>query len=176
MKPTIKPVNGALVLILTFLLIGSSACGFQPRGASLGADLGKLEDAKLFVKSSNATVLKAEVVRQLVDAGVKPVSSATEAEYIIILSNESFKRTILAVSPSTGKVEEYGITFTAMLKITGPDKSLTATAKLVSASRDYTFDEGAVLGTFSQESVLKKDIAKQVATTVLRRIRATILR
>ncbi|MEE8233433.1 MAG: LPS assembly lipoprotein LptE [Gammaproteobacteria bacterium] len=165
-----KPVNGYLVLILVFLLLGLSACGFQLRGTNLQA----LQNASIFVQSSNANVLAAEVKRQLLDADVNTVSSAPDAEYIVNLSNESFSRKILSVSPTTGKVEEYEVTYTAMLKITGPDESSTASTKPVSASRDYTFDEGSVLGTFTQESVLKKDIAKQVAATVLRRLRAVI--
>lgn len=170
MKLTMKPVNGYLVLILVFLLIGLSACGFQLRGANLQA----LQNASIFVQSSNANVLASEVKRQLLDAEVTPVSSASDADYIVNLSNESFNRKVLSVSPTTGKVEEYEVTYTAMLRITGPDKSSTAIAKPVSASRDYTFDEGSVLGKLKEESVLKKDIAKQVAATVLRRLRAVI--
>ena len=170
MKPTMKPVNGTLALILVSLLIGLNACGFQLRGANLQG----LQDANIHVQSSGANVLAAEVKRQLRDAGIKPVSSASDADYIVKLSNESFRTKVLSVSATTGKADEYEVTYTAMLKITGPDESSTASANPVSASRDYTFDEGAVLGTFTQESVLKKDIAKQVAATVLRRLRAAI--
>ncbi len=165
-----KPANGTLVLILVFLLIGLSACGFQLRGANLQA----LQNTSISVQSSGANVLAAEVKRQLLDADVTLVSSASDADYIVNLSNESFRTKVLSVSATTGKVDEYEVTYTAMLKITGPDESSTASANPVSASRDYTFDEGAVLGTFRKESVLKKDIAKQVAATVLRRLRAAI--
>lgn len=170
MKSTMKPANGTLVLILVFLLIGLSACGFQLRGTNLQA----LQNTSIYVQSSGANVLAAEVKRQLLDADVTMVSSASDADYIVNLSNESFRTKVLSVSATTGKADEYEVTYTAMLKITGPDESSTASANPVSASRDYTFDEGAVLGTFTQESVLKKDIAKQVAATVLRRLRAAI--
>jgi len=168
MKPAMKPVNGTLILILVILLIELSACGFQLRGANLQA----LQNANVYVQSSGANVLAAEVKRQLLDADVSPISSASDADYIVALSNESFSTKVLSVSPTTGKAEEYEVTFTAMLKITRPDESSTTSAKPVSASRDYTFDEGSVLGTFAQVPVLKVDIAKQVAATVLRRLRA----
>jgi outer membrane lipopolysaccharide assembly protein LptE/RlpB len=106
MKPAMKPVNGTLVLILVILLIGLSACGFQLRGANLQA----LQNANVYVQSSGANVLAAEVKRQLLDADVSPVSSASDADYIVALSNESFSRKILSVSPTTGKVEEYEVT------------------------------------------------------------------
>ena len=165
-----KLVNRSPVLILAFLLMVLSACGFQLRGANLQA----LQNANIFVQSSNANVLTAEVKRQLLDADISPVSSAADADYIVTLSNESFNRKILSVSPTTGKVEEYEVTYTAMLKITTLDESSTARTEPVSATRDYTFDEGSVLSKFREESVLKKDITKQVAATVLRRLRAVI--
>ena len=175
MRPIIKPFNRVLfyrvaILNLALLLIGLSACGFQLRGTKLQA----LQDANIYVQSSGANVLAAEVKRQLFDADVTLASSASDADYVVNLSNESFDRKVIAVSPTTGKVEEYEVTYTAMLNITGPDKSSTTGAKPVSASRDYTFDEGSVLGKIKEESVLKKDIAKQVAATVLRRLRAVI--
>ena len=165
-----KLVNRSPVLILAFLLMVLSACGFQLRGANLQA----LQNANIFVQSSNANVLTAEVKRQLLDADISPVSSAADADYIVTLSNESFNRKILSVSPATGKVEEYEVTYTAMLKITTLDESSTARTEPVSATRDYTFDEGSVLSKFREESVLKKDITKQVAATVLRRLWAVI--
>ena len=165
-----KLVNRSPVLILAFLLMVLSACGFQLRGANLQA----LQNANIFVQSSNANVLTAEVKRQLLDADISPVSSAADADYIVTLSNESFNRKILSVSPATGKVEEYEVTYAAMLKITTLDESSTARTEPVSATRDYTFDEGSVLSKFREESVLKKDITKQVAATVLRRLRAVI--
>lgn len=165
-----KPENRTNILIFAFLLIGLNACGFQLRGTNLQA----LQDAKIFIQSSNASTLTSEVKRQLLDADVRLVSSAKEANYLVILSNESFNRKVLSVSPATGKVEEYEVTYTAMLKITNTDGNLESINEPITASRDYIFGEGSVLGTFKQESVLKKDITKQTATAVLRRLRALI--
>ena len=170
MRPIIKPLNRFSVLILTFLLMGLSACGFQLRGANLQA----LQNANIYVQSLGANILAAEVRRELLDADVKTVSSASKADYIVTLSNESFQSKVLSVSPTTGKVEEYEITYNAMLKITNRDKSTTASAEPISAQRDIIFDEGAVLATIEESSVLKRDIAKQAAATVLRRLRAAV--
>lgn len=165
-----KPLHRASILSLTFLLMGLSACGFQLRGANLQG----LQDTNIYVQSSGANVLATEVKKQLVDAGIKPVSSASEAEYIVTLSNEIFNTKVLAVSPTTGKAEEYQVSYTAMLKISNPNEGTTGTAEPISATRDLTFDEGSVLGKVQEESILKKDIAKQVAASVLRRLRAAI--
>jgi len=170
MRPMIKPLNRVIIVSLAFLLMGLSACGFQLRGTNLQG----IQDTKIYVQSSGASVLAAEVKRQLVDAGINPVSSISDAEYIVTLSNESFNTRVLAVSPDTGKAQEYQVSYTAMLRIYTPDDSTTARTEPVSATRDLTFDEGSVLGKVQEESILKKDIAKQVAASVLRRLRAAI--
>jgi LPS-assembly lipoprotein len=170
MRPTIKPYKRFSVLILAFLLMGMSACGFQLRGTNLQA----LQNTAIYIQSSGANILAAEVKRQLLDADVKTVSSATDADYIVTLSNESFRSKVLSVSPTTGKVEEYEITYNAMLKIANKDNSTTASAEPISASRDIIFDEGAVLATVEESAVLKRDIAKQAAANVLRRLRAAV--
>jgi outer membrane lipopolysaccharide assembly protein LptE/RlpB len=61
-----------------------------------------------------------------------------------------------------------------MLRISTPEEISTAATEPVSATRDLTFDEGSVLGKVQEESILKRDIAKQVAASVLRRLRAVI--
>ena len=170
MRPIIRPVNRFPVLILTLLLMELSACGFQLRGTNLQA----IQNVTIYVQSSGADILAAEVKRQLLDADVKTVSGASKADYTVTLSNESFQSKVLSVSPTTGKVEEYEITYNAMLKITNRDKSTTASAEPISAQRDIIFDEGAVLATIEESSVLKRDIAKQAAATVLRRLRAAV--
>ncbi|MCK5432317.1 MAG: hypothetical protein KAI15_07125 [Gammaproteobacteria bacterium] len=165
-----KTTNRALIVSLVFLLMGLSACGFQLRGANLQA----LQNANIYVQSLGANILAAEVRRELLDADVKTVSSASKADYIVTLSNESFQSKVLSVSPTTGKVEEYEITYNAMLKIANRDNSTTISAEPISASRDIIFDKGAVLGTIEESAVLKRDIAKQAAATVLRRLRAAV--
>ena len=170
MRPTIKPYHRFSVLILAFLLMGMSACGFQLRGTNLQA----LQNSAIYIQSSGAKILAAEVKQQLLNADVKTVSSATDADYIVTLSNESFRHKVLSVSPTTGKVEEYEITYNAMLKIANKDNSTTASAEPISASRDIIFDQGAVLATIEESAVLKRDIAKQAAATVLRRLRAAV--
>jgi len=165
-----KTLNRTVITSLAFLLMGLSACGFQLRGANLQG----LQDTHIYVQSSGASVLAAEVKKQLIEAGINPVSSASEAEYIVTLSHESFNTKVLSVSPETGKAQEYQVSYTATLKITSPDESTTTATEPVSATRDLTFDEGSVLGKVQEESVLKRDIAKQVAASVLRRLRAAI--
>ena len=156
-----------LVLLLSVLL---AACGFQLRGAHLEA----LQESAVYVQSNGADSLATEVRRQLGYAGVKMAGSAKEAEYVISLSDESFTRRVLSVSPDTGKVEEYAISYQALVSITGANGEALLKSEPVAAVRDYTFDEAAVLGKFEEENVLRGDIAKHAAASVLRRFEAVI--
>ncbi len=163
-----KPLHRATILSLTILLMGLSACGFQLRGTNLQG----LEDTKIYVQSSGANILAKEVKKQLVDASINPVSSLSDADYVVNLSKETFNTKVLAVSPETGKAEEYQVSYSAMLKISSTNGETRT--ETVSATRDLTFDKGSVLGKVQEESILKKDIARQVASSVIRRLRAAI--
>ncbi len=153
---------------LAFLLVGLSACGFQLRGANQQV----LQDVGIYIQSLGANILAAEVRQQLTDAGTEPVTSAVDADYIITLSNESFHSKVLSVSPTTGKAEEYEITYTATLEIVDKSEGVTTSTESISAVRGFTFNQGAILGKIEEEAILKQDIAKQVAVSVLRRLRA----
>jgi len=152
--------------VFILIIIWLNACGFQLRGSNLEA----LQNSSVYVVSSGANDLAREVKIQLENADISPVKSAADAEYIVTLSKETFDRKVLSVSPDTGKVEEYEITYRAEMTIRGANGETLANSEPVTAERDYTFDEGSVLGKFTEESVLRKDIAKQAAATVLRRL------
>ena len=151
---------------LISILLCLHACGFQLRGSNLEA----LQNSSVYVSSNGADQLAREVRIQLQNADIFPVGSITNAEYIINLSDEVFDRKVLSVSPRTGKVEEYEISYSAKMTIQGKNGEALVNSETIIAERDYTFDEGSVLGTFTQESVLQTDIAKQAAAAVLRRL------
>ena len=149
-------------------LVCLAACGFQLRGTNLQA----LQESPVQVKSKGAGTLANEVKKQLLDAGIRTVKSESDAEYVITLSNEYFERSVLSVSPDTGKVEEYELSYRAYLTVRDPDGQIVLKSEPVTAERSYTFDEGSVLGKFEEENVLRRDIAKQAASTVLRRLQS----
>lgn len=155
-------------IIVCIMIIGINACGFQLRGSNLEA----LQNSSVFVNSVGADQIAREVRIQLQNADITPVGSASDAEYIINLSEEYYDRKVLSVSPQTGKVEEYELSYSAKMTIRKKNGEVLVNSEALTAERDYTFDEGSVLGTFTQESVLERDIAKQAAAAVLRRLQA----
>jgi LPS-assembly lipoprotein len=159
--------------VFIFLILCLHACGFHLRGSDL-EELEALQNSSFYVRSNGANQLANEVRIKLENVDIRPVKTAAEAEYIITLSKESFNRKVLSVSPDTGKVEEYAITYRAAMTVQGANGETLANLEPVTAARDITVDEATVLGKFTEEGVLHKDIAKQAAGTVLRRLRILI--
>ncbi len=44
----------------------------------------------------------------------------------------------------------------------------------ITAQRDYTFDEDAILGKFSEEDILEEDLMEQAANQIVRRMAAVV--
>lgn len=153
--------------IFILLLVGLSACGFQMRGTQ---SITTANISNLNLYSASAAGLSREVKSQLQMAGVA-ISSA--ADFTLALENETYKRTVLSVSPSTGKVEEYQLTLTARMSLSKAGVDDLLSYELISVSRDYLYDEGALLGKTSEENMLKVDLRRQAAARIIRRLNAT---
>ncbi len=154
-------------IILVFLLLGLSACGFQLRGSSmqtLGAE-------SVFISASNAQQIDTQLRARLSLDEVRVVSSPSEADLVINLSGEEFDRRVLAVDADTGKVREYELGYEVTVSVSRRGEELLE-SESIELLRDFTFDETAVLGSFSEEGVLQREIAEDAADILLRRIQA----
>lgn len=150
------------------LLLLTSACGFHLRGSQTT----KFDISNVYIHSSSATKLATEVKSQLTSSGSSVAASSDTAKYILTLKEERFEKSVLSVNAATGKVEEYQILYTAKMDVSQGDGKLLAENDRISSSRDFTFDENAVLGKFSEEELLQEDIVRRAASQVLRRLQA----
>ena len=157
-------------LILICLLVLTSACGFHLRGSQLT----DFDIANIYVHASGAPQLAREVKDQLTNAGISLASSPQSASYVVILKGERFEKSVLSVNAATGKVEEYQILYLAKMDASHADGQTIIEDDPVRSSRDFTFDENAVLGKFSEEELLKEDIVRRAASQVLRRLQALL--
>ena len=158
--------------LLVVLSICVSACGFHLRGSQIG----ELDVSSIYVQSHGATKLASIVKTQLQIVGIETVDNATEAEYVLQLKDESFKRNVLSVSPRTGKVEEFELVYTAQMAVSQADGTPVMPGDSIRVVRDYTFDEDAVLGKFTEERLLQEDLTRRAASQVLRRLQAVLKR
>jgi LPS-assembly lipoprotein len=152
------------------MLLLTSACGFHLRGSQLT----EFNVANIYINPSSAPKLTTEVKSQLSGAGVSLASSAQDASYVIALKEESFEKSVLSVSAATGKVEEYQLIFQAKMDVIHADGHNIVKNDKVLSARDFTFDENAVLGKFSEEEILREDLVRRAASQVLRRLQALL--
>lgn len=157
-------------LLLICLLLFTTACGFHLRGSQST----KFDVANIYIQPGSAPSLEKEVKSQLVGAGVSLASSAESAAYIVILKEEAFEKSVLSVSATTGKVEEYQLVFKAKMDALGAGGEKITKNDRIRTSRDYTFDEDAVLGKFSEETLLREDLIRNAASQTLRRLQALL--
>lgn len=155
-------------ILMIGLLLLTSACGFHLRGSQTT----KFDISNVYIHSSSATKLATEVKSQLTSSGSSVAASSDTAKYILTLKEERFEKSVLSVNAATGKVEEYQILYTAKMDVSQGDGKLLAENDRISSSRDFTFDENAVLGKFSEEELLQEDIVRRAASQVLRRLQA----
>ena len=156
--------------LLVLVLIFASACGFQLRGSQMG----KLGISSIYVQSQGANRLSSIVEAQLQISGIQIASKAADAEYLLQLKNESFTRNVLSVSPKTGKEEEFELIYRAGMSVTGANGKALLANDPVQVTRDYTFDDDAVLGKFTEEEVLREDLVRNAASLVMRRLQAVL--
>lgn len=155
-------------LTIALLSVSLAGCGFHLRGSGPST----LDISSVYVDAGSARKLGEEVSTQLSSMGVALPASAEEAEYTLKLTNEREDRKLLTVSADTGKVEEYELIYAATMSVIGQDGKVLSEDQDVSARRDLTFDEGAVVGKFEEERTMQEDLRRRVAANVLRRLSA----
>jgi len=156
-------------LLLIYVLLLTTACGFHLRGSqtTIGVD-------NIFINSGSAPALAKEVKSQFNNAGTALATSSQNAAFIITLKESRFEKSVLSVSATTGKVEEYQIVFQAKIDVMHADGTYIVENEKISAIRDFAFDENAVLGEFTEESVIQEDLIRHAASQVLRRLQAIL--
>jgi len=157
----------ALLLLLPVFI---SACGFYLRGSQPGGVESNL--SRIAITESAASDISNEVSAQLSMAGTVVSRNIDDAEFILHLASQSIDRTILSISPATGKVEEYQLTFTVLMSIRDADNNDLLSDQVIQLVRDFAFDEDSVLGSVSEQRTLEEEMTRQAATQIIRRLNA----
>ena len=155
-------------LLLIYILLLTTACGFHLRGSQTT----KINIDNVFINGGSA--LAAEVKSQFINSGVSLATSAQSAAHIVTLKETNFEKSVLSVSPKTGKVEEYQILFQAKIDAMRADGTYIGENEKITVTRDFAFDETEVLGEFSEESIIQEDLVRRAASQILRRLQALL--
>jgi len=154
---------GLLVLGLTL----GSGCGYRLRGqAPLPAVM-----ANPYIDASDRyTELHAALAAQLRAAGAPPAATAGEASAVIRLHADDSGRELLSVT-ADNKPGEYEVYYAAEFSVASGTTELLPRQR-VRLTRDYGYDETAVLAKEHEEQSLRVALADEIAALILRRLAA----
>lgn len=160
------------VLLRASLLLGLclclGACGWQLRGSGAGSAVGY----KVYVKDVGAGSVGRAVRTALINRGADLVSQRSKADVVIEVIGQRYNRRILSVDPVTGKVREIELGLTTDFVVRGADGKLLIPRETLKWELDYIFDEGSVLGTTAQDTLVQNDLADIAATSMVLRMQS----
>ena len=174
MAITMDNINMKTRCLIILLVFSLSACGFQLRGynpkKARGGGASRAQVTNVYVNEVDASVVATRVIDQLSTGGSKIVQEPGKAKYILKLESEKFVQNVLSVSATTGKVEEYQLSLSLYLSLREASGKELVTREQIRFSKDYTFDEDAVLGTFEEEEALNQELIGLAADEIVRRV------
>lgn len=159
-------------LVVVAFVVALNGCGFHLRGS--GSNFAGIAGKSIFVSDAQAATVTAQVRTQLGLAGAALAGTPDQAAYRVLISNERLEREVLSVSPQTGKVEEYQLLLRVFLSVTTASGETLVDRQQISLSRDFTYDEDAALGKFSEEQLLREELTREAADQILRRLGAQL--
>jgi LPS-assembly lipoprotein len=183
----------AMKLFLVLLLAGLlSACGFKLRGS---ADLPahKLPFATIALSLAPTSEFHAQLKRAIEasSAGTR-VAEANEAEAILVVLGDTSQKNILSLNAS-GRAREYQLVRTFSFKVQANNPSATpapqvkytdartvAPTEYIAPStivlrREVTYSDDLVLSKEAEETLLWRDIQRDLVQQVMRRLAAAKL-
>ena len=155
------------LLLAAVLLAAASGCGFRLRGAQ---PLPPVMATPYVDAKDHYTPLYAALDARLRAAGARPAPDAAAASAVIRLTVDDTGRELLSVT-ATNKPGEYEVYYAAEFSVTDGAAELLS-PKQVKLTREYGYDESAVLAKEHEEESLRIALAEEIADQILRRLAA----
>lgn len=154
-------------IVVALNLALASGCGFQLRGQT---PLPTVMARPYIDASDRFTPLYAALHAQLRAAGVTPAATVAEASGVIRLHLDDTGRELLSVT-ADNKPGEFEVFYAAEFSVASGTTELLARQR-VRLTRDYGYDETAVLAKQHEEQTLRVALADEIAALILRRLAA----
>jgi LPS-assembly lipoprotein len=145
----------------------AAGCGFHLRGSD---PLPPVLAKSWLDAPDRYTPLYAALTSRLRTAGVTFAATPAEATATIRLSMDETGRELLSVS-ARNRPGEYEVYYRAEFSVSAGERELLAPQQ-VSLTRDYGYDETAVLAKEHEEQSLRAALADEIASLILRRLTA----
>ena len=154
---------GLVVLALTL----AAGCGFHLRGQT---PLPALFATPYVDAEDRYTPLYAALDARLRAAGANPAPNAAAASAVIRLHVDDTGRDLLSVT-ADNKPGEYEVYYAAEFSVSNGATELLS-RKQVKLTREYGYDESAVLAKEHEEQTLRIALAEEIADQIMRRLAA----
>lgn len=148
-----------------WLVLGLAACGFHLRGV---VDLPAVMKATQ-VEGDRFSLLVEELGNVLRASGAQVVDSRARATAVLRVIRESSSRRTLSVG-TTGKVSEYEVSHSVEYRLEDAHGQVLVQPRVLSARRDYQFDENDVLGKAAEEENLREEMQRDLAVRIVRQL------
>lgn len=161
MRPLIQQNLRLLVgLLVVTLAVG---CGFQLRGpVVLSPELNPLR----IVAQDTTTPFMRELIRQLQANGIDTTPDATEVVSSLVIEKAHTHQQPLTISQDA-RVQEYVLSLDVQFSLVSPNGEVWIDSQALRATREYRFDEQAILAVSREEEFLAQDLSQQIARQMM---------
>lgn len=162
--------------IAVFLLaFAGTSCGFHLRGS----DTVSVSNTRVYVDTSRDSTIREELRKVLSDRSFTVVDNRDSANVLLRVSDEQQSQRIVSVQ-STGKVSEYELAHSVNIQVAQsalnelPGYDENQQANRVEVVREYTYDQGGVLGKEDEADILRAEMRRELALQIMLRAVATM--
>ena len=159
-----------IALIASFLFV--SSCGFHLRGTQNLEMAADFESIHIEVRNEIGE-MRQLLERNFLEANVEVLSSASKAEYSLLVYDERNSRRAVATT-SNISVAEYEIVQQLSLELLSNDRKILIPRVTISAERTYTFDDQSLESSSEEEILLRQEMRRDLSEQVFRRVNASI--
>ena len=159
----------ASACVAMLLALSTAGCGFQPRGQA--TSLAGLPSPLHVSGVDPYSTLRRELEQQLRIAGVQLSAGAADSAAVLHVSNWTSDARLLSVN-SRNKAVEYELEESARFRLRANDGRELVAEQVVRVVRIQYRPEVAVLGSEKEAELLRKDMRKDLAGRIVRRLAA----
>jgi LPS-assembly lipoprotein len=163
----LRSFGASRLLLAAAVLLALAGCGWRLQGT---ARLPEVMSTTFVDTPDRYTEFNQALRRSLAASGSQLVADRSQARGVIRIRKDQSGQRILSVS-ARNTPEEYEVFYEVEYSVEGPSGELIPPQK-VELTRDYSYDETAVLAKQREEAILREALARDLAGLVLRRLAA----
>jgi LPS-assembly lipoprotein len=152
-------------MLLMAFIAGLSACGFHLQGT---ARLAPTMSVTFVDADDTHTEFHRALIGALDTAGVRVATERDQATATVSIKKDETGQRVLSVS-AQNTPREYEVYYTVIFAVHAGERELLA-PQTVTLTRDYSFDERALLAKGREEEVLRAALASDIVGIVMRRL------